>query len=110
MNLIIILTLIFIFYLFIVIRVYELSLKNHKLYSKLAQNNIHKKIYIKPSRGIIYDSNHIPVAYNELRFSILIKPQLKAKQLSETIHFIHTILPNSKTEKLLKNYKKQNSN
>jgi penicillin-binding protein 2 len=104
----IILTLIFLLYLLIILRVTDLSIINHKLYTDLANNNIHKKIYIKPIRGIIYDINHNPIAYNELRFSLLLKPHLKNIELNKTINFINNYIKIDEN-KIFKNYKKQNS-
>jgi len=106
MRLKIIISLIFIAYLIILTRVYILSVNSHSYYSELANKNIHKKIYIKPIRGIIYDSNHQPIAYNELRFSISIKPHLK--DVNKTLTFIHKYLDFNVT-KAYKTYKKQNS-
>ena len=108
MRLKIILTLIFIFYIIILGRVYFLSIQNHNYYKTLANNNIHKKIYIKPTRGIIYDSNHIPIAYNELRFSLSLKPHLKEKELNNSLEFINKYIHIDKI-KTIKTYKKQNS-
>jgi len=108
MKLKIILFTIFIFYMIIAFRVYILSVVSHNHYSILAKNNIHKKIYIKPIRGIIYDTKHTPIAYNELRFSILIKPHLKSNELNNTLYFINKYLP-IKIKKLSILYKKQNS-
>ena len=108
MKLKIILFTIFIFYMIIAFRVYILSVVSHNHYSTLAKNNIHKKIYIKPIRGIIYDTKHTPIAYNELRFSILIKPHLKSNELNNTLYFINKYLP-IKIKKLSILYKKQNS-
>jgi penicillin-binding protein 2 len=104
----IILTLIFLLYLLIILRVTDLSIINHKLYTDLANNNIHKRIYIKPIRGIIYDINHNPIAYNELRFSLLLKPHLKNIELNKTINFINNYIKIDEN-KIFKNYKKQNS-
>jgi len=108
MRLKIILILIFFAYLIIAFKVYNLSIANHKYYTNLANNNIHKKIYLKPTRGIIYDSNHIPIAYNELRFSMLLKPHLKDKELNTTLKFIKNYL-DVNTTKLYKSYKRHNS-
>jgi penicillin-binding protein 2 len=104
----VILSLIFLFYSIIIIRVADLSIIKHKLYTNLANNNIHKKIYIKPIRGIIYDTNHNLIAYNELRFSLLFKPHLKEKELNKTIEFVNKYIKMDK-QKIYKEYKKQNS-
>jgi len=108
MKLRIILTIIFLAYLLIIIKVTDLSIINHKLYTDLANNNIHKKIYLKPIRGIIYDTNHNPIAYNELRFSLLLKPHLKNSELNKILNFINKYIKIDK-KKIIKNYKKQNS-
>jgi len=108
MRLKIILIIIFTFYLIILARVYFLSVQNNTYYKTLANNNINKKIYIKPTRGIIYDTNHIPIAYNELRFSISIKPHLKEKDLNNTLDFINKYLKIDKI-KTFNTYKRQNS-
>jgi penicillin-binding protein 2 len=104
----VILTIIFLLYLLIIIRVADLAVINHKFYTNLANNNIHKKIYLKPIRGIIYDSSHNPIAYNELRFSLLLKPHLKDIELNKTISFINNYIKINKN-KIFRNYKKQNS-
>ena len=108
MRLKIILFIIFCFYLLIIGRVYFLTIKQHSYYKNLAQENIHKKLYLKPTRGIIYDANHFPVAYNELKFSVLFKPHLKENELNNTIKELSRYLT-IKTKKVYKTYKKQNS-
>jgi penicillin-binding protein 2 len=107
MRLKVILFFIFLLYLVILGKVYLISIASHNYYDLLSSNNIHKKIYLKPVRGIIYDSNHIPIAYNELRFSLLLKPHLKEKELNQTLQFLSKYVDID--EKVFKNYKKQNS-
>jgi len=108
MRLKIILFFIFIGYLIIAFKVYILTVVSHKYYENLANNNIHKKIYLKPIRGIIYDSNHIPIAYNELKFSMSLKPHLKSKELNNTLKFIAKYM-DINNSKLYKIYQRQNS-
>jgi penicillin-binding protein 2 len=98
----------FLLYLVIIAKVYLVSIKNHNLYTQLSSKNIHKKIYIKPTRGIIYDSNNIPIAYNQLKFSILLKPHLTTKELNSTLSYINKYL-NINIPTLYKKYTKQNS-
>jgi len=100
--------LIFTFYLVILVRVYQLAIKEHKHYSSLALNNTHKVLYIKPKRGIIYDAHNVPIAYNELRFSILLKPHLTTPTLQKTLQFINTYLPID-IQKVTKIYRRNNS-
>ena len=108
MRLKIILFFMFLLYLVIIAKVYLVSIKNHNLYTQLSSKNIHKKIYIKPTRGIIYDSNNIPIAYNQLKFSILLKPHLTTKELNSTLSYISKYL-NINIPTLYKKYTKQNS-
>ncbi len=108
MRLKIILFFMFLLYLVIIAKVYLVSIKNHNLYTQLSSKNIHKKIYIKPTRGIIYDSNNIPIAYNQLKFSILLKPHLTTKELNSTLSYINKYL-NINIPTLYKKYTKQNS-
>jgi penicillin-binding protein 2 len=97
------------FYFIILGRVYYLSIEKHNYYKKLALENIRKKIYLKPTRGIIYDSNHIPVAFNELKFTLSLKPHMKDNNLTETLNYIKEAIPTISIEKLKKRYKRKNS-
>jgi len=108
MRLKIILIFIFLFYMIILAKVYKLSVLEHNHYTMLAQQNINKKLYLKPIRGIIYDATHKPVAYNELRFSLLLKPHLHQEDLNNTLNYINKYL-SFNIKKAFKNYKKKNS-
>jgi penicillin-binding protein 2 len=90
-------------------KIYSISIKSHNYYETLSQNNITKTIHLKPTRGIIYDNNKTPVAYNELRFSILLKPHLKMKELNSTVNYINKIIKVDK-HKILKAYTVGSSN
>jgi len=107
-----IVTVIFIFMLILISRIYYLTIKSNDYYKKLAHQNISKKYYIKPVRGIIRDANNIPLAINKLGFSISIAPHLSGKNFYK-LHAILIKLTNQfedlKYKKLLKNYKKQDS-
>lgn len=96
------------FYLVLLNKTYFLSIKSNEYYDALAKNNISKTLKEKPIRGIIYDRNHIPLAYNELRFDILFKPHMRKKELNQTIEYLEKIYPIEK-EKLFKAYKRKNS-
>ena len=89
-------------------RIYSISIKSHKYYETLSKNNITRTIYLKPTRGIIYDDHHIPIAYNKLRFNILVKPHLKLKELNATLNYINTIIPLN-INKSIRKYKSKNS-
>jgi penicillin-binding protein 2 len=98
--------------LILISRIYYLSIQSSEYYKKLAHQNITKKYFIKPVRGIIRDANNIPLAINKLGFSILIAPHLNGKNFYK----LHNILlkltnqfPNLKYDKLLKRYKRYDS-
>jgi len=99
---------IFIFYLILVYRVYQLSIESYSKYNNLAKKNIIKTIPIVPVRGIIYDRNHNVLAKNELRFDLTIKPHLKDKELNLTLSDISNVLDINVT-KIYKKYKKEDS-
>jgi len=96
------------FYLIIIAKVYIISIIQNKYYTQLANNNIHKRIYIPLIRGIIYDTNHNPIAYNELRFNILLKPHLNQNNLEKTLNYLRNYIDINIT-KTIKVYKKENS-
>lgn len=56
-------------------RVFQLQFGNSQE-QDLAQDKIISKSYIKPLRGNIYDRNGIILAYNEVLFSLVLKPDL----------------------------------
>ncbi len=107
-----ILLVISVFMLILLSRIYFLSVESNKYYKKLAHQNITKQYYIKPVRGIIRDSNNIPLAINKLGFSISVSPHLRGKKFY-ILHDILLKLTNNFKDldykKLLKKYKKQDS-
>ncbi|WP_456479645.1 penicillin-binding protein 2 [Nautilia sp.] len=105
----IVLGIIFVFYMILVYRVYDLSVKSNKKYSKLSLQNREKKILIAPVRGVIYDRNGNPVAYNELRFDISLKPHLKYEDLQNALDEIGDILEDVNKTQLYVLYEKENS-
>jgi penicillin-binding protein 2 len=105
----IIIAFIFLFFLILIYRVYNLSIISYEKYNKLANLNKEKTISIPPIRGIIFDSNNKPVAFNQLRFNLAISPHLKLEKLKEKIDFLKTLLPDINETKLIKTYKIYNS-
>ena len=108
MQIRILLFLIILFYGILIYRVYDLSVLSYQKYNKLAKNNIIKIIPLAPVRGVIYDRYHTPLAVNELRFDLTIKPHLKDRELNSTINDIAAVLDVNKT-KIYKEYKKEDS-
>ncbi|GAB6073833.1 penicillin-binding protein 2 [Nautilia lithotrophica] len=105
----IVLSIIFLFYALLIYRVYELSVVSNQKYTKLSLQNKQKEILIPPIRGIIYDRNSKPVAYNELRFDIALKPHLKKTELTEALNEINETLNDVNISKLYDIYNKENS-
>ena len=99
---------IFLFYLLILYKAYELSVISNKKYISLSKENYTKTIPIAPVRGIIFDRFKNTLAYNELRFDLTLTPHLKGKELNDTINDISDVLDVNKT-KIYKIYKKYNS-
>ncbi len=99
---------IFLFLSLLVYRVYDLSVLSYTKYNKLSQENIKKTIYISPVRGVIYDRNNMPVAYNQLRFNITLKPHLKKEKLLSILQSIKDVYDINIT-KTYKKYMRQNS-
>ena len=57
------------------VRLFQLQLGNTKA-QDLRQDKLISKNYIKPLRGNIYDRNGLILAYNEVVFSLILKPSL----------------------------------
>jgi penicillin-binding protein 2 len=94
-------------------RVYFLSIKSNTYYEQLSKQNYIKRVYQAPSRGLIEDRNGIPLAINNLGFSITVKPHLKSYKNKQKLHNIVKIIakhfPEYKEDELLKRYKKLDS-
>ena len=111
------LTLIYIFIGIIAItllsRVYFLSIKSNTYYEELSKNNYIKKTYLEPTRGVIEDRNGEPLALNQIGFSILIKPHLRAdkyrEKLEKLIDIVVEQFPQYDKNKLIKDYLREDS-
>lgn len=94
-------------------RVYFLSIKSNTYYEELSKNNYINRVHKLPVRGVIEDRNGEKLAINEMGFSILIKPHLssykKKDQLEELINLVIKHFPQYEKEKLIKEYKKNDS-
>ena len=94
-------------------RVYFLSIKSNTYYEELSKNNYIKRVNKIPIRGIIEDRNGEKLAINEMGFSILVKPHLSSiknkEKLEDIIDSIIKHFPQFEKEKLIKEYKKEDS-
>ncbi len=107
----IVITVFVLFWIMLITRIYQISIKSNLYYEGLAKNNIERKYFIKPVRGEILDRNKKLLAVNKIGFSIKIAPHLKlnSKELNQTIDSIIEEFPDYNRTKLLKRYKKKNS-
>ena len=107
----IVITVFVLFWIMLISRIYQISIKTNLYYEGLAKNNIERKYFIKPVRGEILDRNKKLLAVNKIGFSIKIAPHLKlnSKELNQTIDSIIEEFPDYNRTKLLKRYKKKNS-
>jgi len=104
-------TIFVLFWIMLISKIYQISIKSNLYYEGLAKNNIERKYYIKPVRGEILDRNNKLLAVNKIGFSIKIAPRLKkgSKELNDTLRSIVKEFPEYNTTKLLKRYKKKDS-
>ena len=109
MQIYIILVLIFFLYGIVVFRLYDLTINLNLKYNTLSIKNIKKEIPLIPPRGIILDKNNIPIAYNELKFNVSLKPHLAMKELNDSIHLLKAVFKDINTTKLIKVYNSLNS-
>jgi len=106
----IVLFIIFVFYSLLIVRVYTLSVKDNEKYTKLSLKNREKEILLAPVRGVIYDVKKRPVAYNELRFDIALKPHLGEEELNQSVNELkNTLNGDVNATKLKKTYQRENS-
>jgi len=105
----IVLVIIIMFYSVLLFRMYNLSIALNEKYLRLSLKNKEKTISIPPVRGVIYDRNHKPLAYNELRFDIALKPHLKKTEVLESLNDINSTLNDINITKLYEIYNKENS-
>jgi penicillin-binding protein 2 len=103
------------FWLMLISRIYQISIKSNYYYEHLAQMNIERKYYIKPVRGEILDRNGKLLAVNDIGFSIKIAPHLTRydreakkrvanKKLVKLINSIVKEFPDLNVTKLTKKY------
>ncbi len=100
-------------WLTLLVRVFYLAVNHNHYYEKLSLNNTIKHESIAPVRGEIRDRNNVPLALNKLGFKILLAPHLLRKSMRSTfeaeVQKLVDIFPSLKKEKIIKNYKKEDS-
>jgi len=105
---------ILLFFIFLLSRVYYLSIKSNLYYEELAKQNAIKTQFIAPIRGQITDRNGTHLAINDLGFSISLKPYLSIKKsfkglLEQELNKLENFFPDLNASLLAKTYKRNDS-
>ncbi|EAI8025055.1 penicillin-binding protein 2 [Campylobacter jejuni] len=105
---------ILLFFIFLLSRVYCLSIKSNVYYEELAKQNAIKTEFLPPVRGQITDRNGTLLAINDLGFSISIKPYLSIKKsnkgiLDKELSELTNLFPDLNASKLAEIYKRNDS-
>ncbi|HEF5789577.1 TPA: penicillin-binding protein 2 [Campylobacter jejuni] len=105
---------ILLFFIFLLSRVYYLSIKSNVYYEDLAKQNAIKTEFLAPVRGQITDRNGTLLAINDLGFSISIKPYLSIKKsnkgiLDKELSELTNLFPDLNASKLAEIYKRNDS-
>lgn len=105
---------ILLFFIFLLSRVYYLSIKSNVYYEELAKQNAIKTEFLPPVRGQITDRNGTLLAINDLGFSISIKPYLSIKKsnkgiLDKELSELTNLFPYLNASKLAEIYKRNDS-
>ncbi|HEG0492675.1 TPA: penicillin-binding protein 2 [Campylobacter jejuni] len=105
---------ILLFFIFLLSRVYYLSIKSNVYYEELAKQNAIKTEFLAPVRGQITDRNGTLLAINDLGFSISIKPYLSIKKsnkgiLDKELSELVNLFPDLNASKLAEIYKRSDS-
>ncbi|EPC5406992.1 penicillin-binding protein 2 [Campylobacter jejuni] len=105
---------ILLFFIFLLSRVYYLSIKSNVYYEELTKQNAIKTEFLPPVRGQITDRNGTLLAINDLGFSISIKPYLSIKKsnkgiLDKELSELTNLFPDLNASKLAEIYKRNDS-
>ncbi|HAN0512029.1 TPA: penicillin-binding protein 2 [Campylobacter jejuni] len=105
---------ILLFFIFLLSRVYYLSIKSNVYYEELAKQNAIKTEFLPPVRGQITDRNGTLLAINDLGFSISIKPYLSIRKsnkgiLDKELSELTNLFPDLNASKLAEIYKRNDS-
>lgn len=113
MKIKILLSIFFIVWIGLIVRIFNLAIQSNEYYGDLSQKNSIKSEFTPPVRGEILDRNNEPLAINELGFKISLAPHLtkgkNSEKLDTEIEYLLSILPSLDSEKMIKNYKREDS-
>ncbi|TLD88142.1 penicillin-binding protein 2 [Helicobacter sp. MIT 05-5294] len=101
------------FWIVLLIRIFDLSILKQKSFEEQAQNNILREEYIVPVRGQILDRNGEPLATNNVGFALSLPPRMSLRSnlplLEQEIERLLTFFPMYSKEKLIQEYSKKDS-
>lgn len=91
----------------LILNLYYIQIIHYKNYQTKSNENRIKLIPILPDRGIIYDRNSIPIAFNKISYQLEIIPE-KTKNIEKLINRLNRIIDLNKNdiEKFKKKQKK----
>jgi len=93
---VIVITVFVLFWILLISRIYQISIKTNYYYDHLAKMNIERKYYIKPVRGEILDREGKLLAVNDIGFSIKLKAHLSQhtnEKMESTKEYISELFP-----------------
>lgn len=102
-----------IFWAILLIKIFSLSILEHKEHKKQAKSNTIKEEIIIPIRGEIVDRNGVPLATNKISFAIAFPPKMSLRHqlptLEKELERLLEFFPETSKEELLARYKKADS-
>ncbi len=100
-------------WLILIVKLYHFSIRSNAYYDELSNKNSLKTEIVFPSRGVIYDRNHKPLAINKLGFTIKLTAHLGNKKriaiLEDKLRLLVRYFPNQNIDKLRQAYLKADS-
>ncbi|MCI7047687.1 MULTISPECIES: penicillin-binding protein 2 [Helicobacter] len=102
-----------VFWLILLIKIFNLSILKNEQYQEQAMKNILREEIIAPIRGEIFDRNGEPLATNNIGFTISLPPNLSLRSnlpiLEKEIEYLLTFFPQHTKEELIKKYRQKDS-
>lgn len=101
------------FWLLLLVRIFDISILDHKDFEEQASKNMLRQEPIVPIRGQILDRNGFPLATNTINFSISLPPRLSLRAnlptLEKEIQKLLVFFPEYSKEELIKRYRQKDS-
>ena len=112
-RLVIIFAMFVLFWVVLLVRIFDLSILKQSFYQEQATKNILREEYIAPVRGQILDRNNEPLATNNVGFMLALPPRFSLRSnlplLEQEIEKLLVFFPTYSKEELVKNYRHKDS-